>query len=552
MKEISSGARAMTHDGRTPSQEILALHRALFRRQRQLIDASVVGYPASFKAYEARYRKGVKGYREVVAYPALVAAVRAADVVYVGDYHTLRQAQKSFARLVERSLSSGRRVALALEFVQGKHQDALDRYLAGKLSEASFLSRIEYQAHQIFDVWPNFRPILELARKHHLDVVAIDRIASGSDSLAVRDAYAAERIAAVSSAVDRPLVLVLTGQLHIAPAHLPAVVARALSAKGAPERESLVVYQNCEEIYWKLAARGLDHGTEAVRVRRGEFCLVNTSPTVCQQSYLDWVDGAGGDDAELEEASGAEKAFKEMARLVASFLALGGVEDALDDVEIFSSGDLSFLRVLKARKDFSPRELASLKRQVLARESCYIPRSKMAYLATLSMNHAGEEATHFLRHVVCGDAMDRRRSPVDAFYARIVEEALGFFGSKVVNPRRKCAQERDLVRLLVEAPREERDVVALALVHKRLEKEGRLDDASGLAAMLDSKTFNTVTHLLGYLVGEQLYYAMLAGKISKRELRAIFLEKLAADGEAMALYAGLLRRVGKVRVPERE
>ena len=52
------------------------------------------------------------------------------------------------------------------------------------------------------------------------------------------------------------------------------------------------------------------------------------------------------------------------------------------------------------------------------------------------MNHASEEATHFLRHVVSG--CQEPLNLVDAFYARALEEAVGFLGSKMLNHKRKC------------------------------------------------------------------------------------------------------------------
>ena len=60
----------------------------------------------------------------------------------------------------------------------------------------------------------------------------------------------------------------------------------------------------------------------------------------------------------------------------------------------------------------------------------------MVYLGNLSMNHASEEATHFLRHVMSG--CQEPLNLVDAFYARALEEAVGFLGSKMLNHKRKC------------------------------------------------------------------------------------------------------------------
>ena len=226
----------------------LTLQLSLFRSQKALIARAVEGGSPAFRAYEARYRRRTSTYQRAISLAQVHASVAEADVVYVGDYHTLRSAQGNYLRLAEEACRTGRRVVLALEFVEGRHQDALDLFMSGKLGERAFLTRIEHPYHGGFDIWPGFAPILAFAREKGLEVVAIDKRASGPKSLERRDAYAASRIAAVARADDRPLVLALVGQFHVAPPHLPAEVQRRLGsverrcARRLPElREPLVV-----------------------------------------------------------------------------------------------------------------------------------------------------------------------------------------------------------------------------------------------------------------------------------------------------------------------
>jgi hypothetical protein len=60
---------------------------------------------------------------------------------------------------------------------------------------------------------------------------------------------------------------------------------------------------------------------------------------------------------------------------------------------------------LRQRGRFTQAELAQLRKHILSRESSYIPRARTAYLASLSLNHAAEEAAHFIRHCAVGDAL---------------------------------------------------------------------------------------------------------------------------------------------------
>lgn len=529
--------------GPTARQEIGRLQRRLFERQRRLISASVLGHTPAFRAYEERYRRRVRrSLREATAAEFLACAA-SADIVYVGDYHTLKQAQRSFLKLVQKLGPRRRPTLLALEFVQGRHQDALDAYLAGRLREATFLERIDYRRHQRFDVWPHFKPLFDEARKQRLPIIAIDR----PGTLPERDAYAARRIAAaLAEAPEGAQLLVLTGQLHVAPPHLPAAVDAALAQRGLG-KSSLVAYQNCEALYWQLQEAGREHEVEALVVRPGEWCLINTPPVIVQQSYLDWIDGG----FEPVEVDAPERRFKELARLVARFLRLEGptLRAALAEVSVYTAGDLSFLRTLPAR-GFSAREIALIEQQILGRESYYIPRAKIAYLANLSVNHAAEEATHFLRHVVSG-AGDEPRGLLDGFYARALEEAYAFCGSKIVNPRRKCPHEPEFEKL-ARGKDLNAEVARQVLDHKRIERgERSLGALRRLYRARGADLFNAVTHSLGYMLGDRLYYALASGRMLKSEVRALFLDPLEDDGVPFVTYLELAHRLADVRLPPR-
>lgn len=527
----------------TARVEIGRLQRRLWERQKKLISASVHGGDAAFRAYEARYLKATRSYLREARYAELLDAIAHADLVYVGDYHTLKQSQRSFLKLVQRRRSR-RPLLLALEFVQGRHQSGLDDFLAGRISEARFLERIEYRRHAVFDTWENFRPILEEARKHGLPVVALDLIGSARTTLSQRDAYAARRIARALSHAPGAQLFALAGQLHVAPAHLPAAVARELPAK----LTSLSVYQNCEAIWWSLQRQGRELEVEACVVHPGEWCLVNTPPVVVQQSFLDWIEGG----AAPLESSHPETRFRELARLVARFLRLDSKElrTALEHVSVYTAGDLSFLGGLRAR-GFAPREIEQISRQILSRESYYIPRARIAYLANLSVNHAAEEATHFLRHVVSG-AGEEERGLVDAFYARALEEAYAFCGSKIVNPRRKCPHAPEFERLLRAPDPFTRQVARYVLGHLRLERgEQSPGSLRGVFRSRGSDLFNAVTHSLGYMLGERIYYALATGRMLKGEVRALFLDPLEEEGHAFLTYLDLSKRLADVRIPVR-
>ena len=524
-------------------EKVVAMHREIFRRNQQRINESVHGYTKEFQKYEREYARGVRTYKQRANAKQLNRALQDANIVYVGDYHTLRQSQRTFLRLLRR-IPKNRPVTLALEFVQGKHQKVLNAFLAGEIEQSEFLQAIDHEAHWLFGGWDGFEEIFDHARSEGQSIIGIDTLGRGpaGTTLRTRDRYAARRIAKARRKDPENLILVLVGELHVAPKHLPAEVDALLPDI---DNRSLILYQNCEEIYWSLEAKGLEHEVEIVRLSPNEFCIMNTPPIVCQQSFLNWLQL----DDEGLQLEAPEENFKEYARLVASFFDLK-LGDALDEVEIATVADLSFLKRLQRRGDFSDEDMRQIREQILRSESYYIPKAKMVYLGNLSVNHAAEEATHFVRHV-CSNS-EEPRLLVDAFYAVVLEEAVGFLGSKLMNHKRKCPHMADFQRMLRSKSRTawEKSLARLVLKHHRMETGQRVKKLAEVYEC-DVDLFNAVTHSLGYQLGDKLYYGLVGGQLAKNEVRELFFDSFAEEGDAFATYLYTSARARHIQIPER-
>lgn len=517
------------------------LEFALFRHQREQVQELLSSPSAAFQAYERRYQQRTRTVQKPLALEEIHSAVLAHDVVYVGDYHTLKSAQQAYVELAETTLrASTRPLVLALEFVEGRHQSSLDAYLAGTLDEDGLREALGHPLEGEKRLWAGFLPVLRFAKKKKLRVVGIDRRAPRKNSLQVRDAYAAKRIAQALAHASAPRVLVLVGQYHVVPEHLPACVTRELAAVKRTAK-GLVVYQNCEGAYWSLARRGLQHSTAAARIRAGELCLFNASPVICQQSFLDYL-AAEAHDAANDNDGTLQARFEKLAELLGGFVNVD-VRDALEDTEILTSAAVGELKVLQRRGRLSHREFTHVQDHVRRRQSAYVPRARTAYLASTSIDHISEEACHFVRHCCIGDAMDEARKAEDAFYARCIEEALAFFGSRLVHPRRPCPTLDEWADAFQSSKRaEERHVAAFVLAHKAAESMGE-DEARKLVPLRPGPLFNGVTHGLGYLLGDALHCAFLDGTIGLPRVRALFRDALATPA---AQYFAMMQefRVG--------
>ncbi len=588
-------------------RELLALQMRLWRRLQREVDQSIEEVPPNITIYQEEYERDVQRFEAVSSKAELVEAAAGADVVYVGDYHTLPQAQQTLVKLLLAVTRARKHVVLAVELVHADMQRALDRYMAGKSTEERFLRDVAYERTWGFP-WPPYREVLEVARARGVRVVAMNSNPEGHDAdhLLERDFRAAEVI--VRELVGRPdaLVIVFDGDLHVARDHLPLIVDNLLSRRGARPRKKLVVHQNAENVHWALARRGQEHAVNVVRLARDAYCVLNASPLEKLHSYLNWVaaretlvppeasswemDAFGGLDAdEFDDDHDPTPDYTEQVlqviQAVARFLGVDDRDD-LDAFSLFTVNDLDFLDHLQSSDRYSELELADIKRQILSNESYFIPKGDVIYLSDFSVVNAAEEGAHFLHHRCSGYRWSRPRDLVTDFYFRCVTEALGYFGSKLLVPTRPCWTDRDCERL-IEATRRRRRRAArkaeqspaaaaaagphapaagdgptlqhnrgsvlkacrLVLHHRALEREyletGEWTSA-GAALTQPAEVHLLITHMLGHMLGDKLYAGVASGVLEKERIRALFHERIDGRGVALATYLELVELTASV------
>ncbi len=538
----------------SPREELLRLQKRIFVHNDTFIRSQALVPEKGFERYEKEYKKRVRSYKKVSNQEELIEAILESDLIYVGDYHTNQQSQRTLLRLLKLLTDRGARLAVGLELVLKRYQTHLDAYWEDKISEKIFLERIRFKKHWYFDLWQNFKPIFDFAKFHKIPLFGVEYALGGNASLEKRDRESAKCIASLVQQEPGRKLLIFVGDLHIAPTHLPQSVQTELDKKKI-QKKRLILYQNSETIYWELADEGIEDHVEIVRLSDSEFCITNTPPIVWQQSYLNWLEH----EEDSIDYADAKHSFAELVRRIAQFLEIPptqNFEEDLEEVEVFTCGDLSFLKKVSQDESFSPTEIQRIKKQILASESYCIPQKKYVYLANISLNHAAEEAAHYLKHLCSG--LEEPRDPVDAFYANALHEALGFFGSKIINHKRKCFHEKEYLGLVSyltsgKAPRgrkTELEMALLILKARELDKKG-VPIRSKRFYRGQNDLFFGVTHGLGYMLGDRLYYALLEERITKEEIRKVFGDPMKEKGEPFNLYKRLLRKIRGVRIPKR-
>jgi hypothetical protein len=538
-------------------EQLLRIQRGNYEKNLALVKRSLGTNPLVAK-YGREYHRYLKDYQGISSKADLVRRALASDIVYHGDYHTLRHSQRSILGMLQElagKLPPERRLVLCLEMFHGKDQKWVDRYMAGDLEERAYN-------------WNPWRLILDFCRAHAIPVLGINTEAEIPEhSLQIRDTYSAQVIGQALIRYPGSLVYVVDGDYHISPNHLPREVETRLAPLGVTPQRT-IIYQNAENLYWKLAE---EHREEAdvLQIAADSFCLMNTVPATKLQSYLDWLEYAEdgwfpvkGNWAELS----GENYFHQIQSIVQDLDSLFQFPfplEALERLMVYSSRNLDFTEIIQGIPPLRGH-MRRIKDKIRRGEGFLLEYGEggladyLIYLPNSSINQAAEEATHFM-HAVLRGPLERLPARHDWFYANVLTEALGFFGSKLINEKRKAPSESSLrlflgkVRKGMDSPNQAETVriARLILQHLHLEKRSlrELDFRRKFAEVFRDRTalpqlFSTQ---LGYMLGNRLYYAVKKGLLPLKDIRALFFESFAHPGHAFAAYARFAQQLKRIR-----
>jgi len=500
----------------------------------------------------------------------LIVACFKADIVYIGDYHALPASQEFAARLLREIAARSGEVVLCLEMVYTRSQKVLDRFMAGEIGEAEFLKGIRYELDWGYD-WNSFRRLFDAARENRVAIAGIDcEPRRGLRYIRKRDAHAAARIAGIVQQRPRAKIVVLIGESHLARNHLPRKVITHLQARGL-ERRGVIVLQNLEEVYWQLAERGQEQ-VDVVTLGPGRYCVFNTSPIAKYEAYRRTLEVWQGDADDQDDVDLTSTVYN-MIDTILKFLRVdkythfvnrnGRSRDFLVDIypEVYSGLDDGEVRRLLLAHEFSPDEAEEVAGYVAQHGSCYVPRINAIFIGQLNMVHAGEEAAHFVNLALKGEIYDAAPLEMpqhDLFYTGVLEEALGFFGSKLIDPGRNHFFEtafyqfyrKDRETIERETPYSYEDfnaIIHFILLHKKFEQNyTRYDDVpeeilAGIRS--EPRRANVLIHELGYFLGQQIHDAYRAGVIDRREIANLFRRSFRESASALRTYLDLTERV---------
>lgn len=432
----------------------------------------------------------------------LIRSLGSARVVLSGDFHAYAQSQRAHLRVL-RDLIGDRPVVLALECLPDSAQPVIADYLAGRIRESRFLEKIQWDKNWGFP-WEHYRPLMELARDRGIPVYGLSsRRLSG---LKARDAHMAQTIRKIGDKNPGALIYVVVGEWHLARTHLPAETRRFVS-----ENELVVLFQDIEPLYFRIARRDKAQVTDIYRARKNRYCLMVSPPWMKWQSYLMYLEQSYDRDLDDEMVIDYSDHVASLVGILARDLKVRVQESRL---QVYCPNSRSSLARLRLSV---PKKQAQVLKYHLEHDLSFLwPEKDWLYLSRPTINHASTLAGQFIH----AHLAHRRRAlwnfPED-FLPLIWVEAVGFLFSKWINPKRKAESWESLrLRLAAAQPKDKgRKALLLALDHRLSEvvfmETGRLRRKAYRPR--EKGVYVEAARLAGELLGERLFQKVRSGEI---------------------------------------
>jgi hypothetical protein len=518
--------------------------------------------PASRRKYLRDFREAYRSYQKVLSASDVRREIARAGTVLVGDYHALPASQRYLAALLRDFEFHQRPIVLGVETIFSRDQHILDEWVRGEIDEDELRQRIRFELDWGYD-WSPFYELLSAARDHGAWIYGLDCMPREDlRKIGARDRHAADKIAELRLHHSDALILVLFGESHLAPQHLPAVLQQRL-----PDEPMLTLLQNVDALYWRAAGEARDR-VEAVAVRENILCVFNATPLEKYENYRLCLD-RWGRSAQDRSAPDLGPTLYNLIDGMVRFLGINQYSShnttqprLLVDLmpEVYSRSSDALLRRLLSRKGFSAEQRRSLLCQVRERGSVYLTPINAVYVREFRMTSAAEDATRFLHQAcrglpnICNGKAAPNTATVarlhrdDAFYVTVLEHALAFFGSRILHPARPSLRDTDVAELfnVTREDLEYETVLPFAdavealdfLMHHRERAYG-----AEPAPAFSGRKYEYVAEQLGYLTGNDLYNAYLEGDLTTAALRRLFLTHIEEPGVAREAYVQLGTRL---------
>jgi hypothetical protein len=459
------------------------------------------GKPSLLRYHQEQQRE-LKGYERIASEEELERIVREKDVIYIGDYHSLRGAKLNFLNLVDKGRHPDKYTMIALEEFRQSDQESLDKFLGGDIELAELL-RITTQVTGR-RIESGIKRILEYARDNDIEVIGIDT--NESDSLKKRDTEWAK---VIGRYIERSTqIFVLAGDNHVAKSHLPFKIRKLVEGV-----DDLVVFQNEERIFWQLMEQGIENSTSVVKVSEGSYCINHTPPLL---KALVYANTSGYEDDNISNSDILELYLNRLRNILKDSLRLD--YDGLG-ARTFTFHDIDLERKLRlfstnacGKQFIDEEDIQKILKCARDGRSITLVEANIMYLSTDKTCAVAKETAHSLRYGKkdANPYGEGEQRVLQNFYATVLEEAIGYIGSKIFDLSKNPSDTPEIWVSLIGTGQQ----TYLEIVNQ------------------SQPLFAIVSHALGEELGERLYQQLEKREIGIRDITNLFKRKFEKQGTA--------------------
>jgi hypothetical protein len=448
--------------------------------------------------------------------------------------------------------------------VFARDQHIVNEWAAGEIDDDELRERIRFDVEWGYE-WAPYIALLKAARDAGARICGLDCMPRGDlRRIGARDRHAATKIAELRAADPEALIVVLFGESHLAPNHLPQQIRACIAGERV-----LTVLQNIDALYWRAAGE-LRAKVEAVRVAKDVVCVFNATPLEKYESYRLCIERWIREPAERPDFTvSVYNLVGALTRAmnIDSYSPHNGTQprflvDQLPEIVVRPSAQ-PMLRLLE-RKEISAEDVAAAEEGLSGGGMAYIEPLNTILMTHWDLSGAAEPVARFV-HSACRGIPARQRdvdaaqqTPEDRFYTRVMEVALADFGARVLYPARPPAREADLYYLYAESReriegqsilsyRDYMRMIDFVIFHRdyqrNLRKYWEVPPLISEGRNYTGERFEFVTRKLGEMLGTELYEGYISGVVKKRFIRSLLFRRLEKPGVARVAYFATVRRI---------
>lgn len=460
--------------------------------------------PQNLDKYYLRYRKIFYGKYKKVQKGFLLNKIENSKIVFLADYHSLPQAQKFQLEIIKFLREKNKEIILYLEPYSVSDQKFLDDFLKGKINEDYFLYKIKYKKKWGFE-WENYKEILEYSRKENLKVYGINM--KNEASCEERDFFAGDFILKKLKENMDKIHIIIIGDLHLAPEHLPEKILKKLKKK----IQYTIVYQNSETIFLKEMEKGREKELDFVQINPFSFCVFNAPPWVKYQSFLVYL-------LKSKLLNIEEKNLDDLGANLLSRLGDFFGKKWEGEIEIKTFEELDFLPEI-----LNLEEAHHFFYLLQENYPFTLPKENLIYIPFPDLLRFVEELAHYIYYTE-GRWENEHIYKENYFFHRIYYYAFGYFSSKLLFEERHTNTIKELKNILETKSDEraekklERLKKAVPFILRIYKKLGKVKKIDKNEIMMDEKLCFTISRRAGYLLGEKWFSKFKKGGLNCKEI----------------------------------